>query len=221
MRYTELIEHIGDMQDLSQKSMWQKTIAGIKQDCQPWLKQINYDISTFPIYRGLGTVEKPVLKKKVRLLKRRPTDTSEGAHELLNKSFTTLFGEPFRNAMFASGDFTVTNDYGNLYMVFPIGEFTFIWSSDVKDIFSEHENQLDRIAAGYDPEDGTMPIDDIEGTMLEYVNNLGYHTTDLKNAIASGSEIMIRCESYYALQISLWQDERNWMIKSINRDLNA
>jgi hypothetical protein len=213
MRYTDLIENIEDVRKQSHSSLWQKTIAGIKKDCQPYLTQIDSDILQYPLYRGMGTAEQPALKKKVRLAGRKPMDTPDNVHSMLNNSFTQLFGAPFRDSMFASGSFHVTNDYGNLYLVFPIGDFEFIWSSDVVDLFSEHGDYLNGISQN------THPTLDSQVVMTEWVHDLGYQNTDLQKAIQSHHELMIRCSGYYAISISLWQDERNYMLRLVDGEL--
>jgi hypothetical protein len=59
-------------------------------------------------------------------------------HDRINKFFVDKFGQPFRNAMFATSDHDTAFEYafggmetGETYVVFPVGDFDFIWSKRV------------------------------------------------------------------------------------------
>ena len=60
--------------------------------------------------------------------KRKPVSTPIEVHNFANAYFEDEFGVPFRNGMFCTGDSTFARDYGNLYLVFPVGNFKYCWS---------------------------------------------------------------------------------------------
>lgn len=185
MRLFELNDELDDPQD---------AIIAISRDCKPFLKAINYDVAHYPLYRGLGQESDSFIIKSVRLENREPSDSPQNIHDALNDYFTQTFGEPFRNAMFAAGTQIVTASFGNLYIVFPAGKFTFVWSPEVTDLVTEYIPTLEDILDQVDQQ--TIPLD-----MSSFMNTLNYTNGNLKKAIESNKEIMIRCEQYYGIRI--------------------
>ena len=122
-----------------------------------------------------------MFKKGVRLIDRTPAASSDDTHKMLNNRFTELYGEPFRNAMFATGSERKTWTYGLPFQIFPIGEFTFLWSPTVGDLWAQ--------------------LEIVKYQSLDLVDKLieSYQTVDLKSASLSNKEVMIRCKNYYAM----------------------
>ena len=48
--------------------------------------------------------------------------------------FIENFGAPYRNSVHVTGNIYQTEDYGSPFAIFPIGDFTFVWSPTVSDI---------------------------------------------------------------------------------------
>jgi len=94
----------------------------VKRDCRPFLQQAH----GLKVYRGINSGEH-FLHKKARLGDRIPKDTSPRQHREFNHQFLTQFGENFRNGIFASGDDGIASNYGDVYSIYPIGEFKFLW----------------------------------------------------------------------------------------------
>lgn len=107
----------------------------IYKNCQPYLKQALKD-KRYPLFIFSGRNYKgDWFKGKVRT-DRRPTDTNLELHNDLNKEFVKKFGYPVRSAsIFCSGDQGVAESYGDSYFIFPIGNFKFVWSPDISDLF--------------------------------------------------------------------------------------
>ena len=178
-----------------------KIVEKIKRDCQPYLKEMGqkdmfsaYDRGR-ALYRGLDSY-KGFLKKRVRLGSRRPTDMNIDDHNMINKYFKKKYGAPFRNALFLTGNRRNAAGYNTgsgaaYYLIFPIGEFKFIWSSRITDLFSA--------------------IVGVEGDKVKSLLNR-YQRTDLKAAKDSGNEIMLRCKSYYAVS--------NFIINDYDKAMN-
>ena len=174
-------------------------INNVKRDCQPFLQQIDNNIKQLGLFRGIsqriGMEADVFVHKQVRLDDRAPRDSDNKQHKLWNNWFKKNLGEPFRNAMFATGDEVETFPYGEPYLVFPIGNFTFAWSPHVMDLSL---NQLTTNAK----------------STHERLTAAEYQTDNLQAAILSGHEIMIRCKEYYALN---WvaQRERSYLISGL------
>jgi len=180
---------------------WAKIVKTIKWDCKPFLTQAKGKI----LFRGLGYARDDFMKKTVRLSDRVPKDMPEEIHNKLNKFFVMKHGAPFRNALFLSGDNAQADEYGSLYRIYPIGNFEFLWSPAVNDLFSSWEDY----AYGWDAEYG-YPEENLRDFHNEILKN-NYTTNDLAKAIGSGNEIMLRCKSYYAIDDTSFQNlPENW-----------
>jgi len=176
-------------------------VGTIRQNCQPYLQQNGGAIDHDALYRGVkppgghsvtGDGDADVIRKEVRLTDRRPSDTPRELHNFVNQYFQTHYGAPFRTAMFASGSQGQANDYGTVYVIFPAGEFQFLWSPDIEDMYS--------LTAEYGLEHHMEPgaqkeaFETLEDNVLRT-----YQTDNLVEAIGSNHEIMIRCSHYYGI----------------------
>jgi len=191
----------------------------IRQDCQPFLKAAGSE--KMSLYRGIkgvrighepawgpGTRESigPAGIKRARLEGRDPTDMDKYWHDRLNVYFTQKFGAPYRNAVFCTGDFHVAGEYGTPSMIFPVGDFEFIWSPKVSDLYTEIEDrELNFDPAEIQPdsydnrkeykEDVKKYKDDTKSLFKNEMK--AYTNKNLQKAIKSKYEIMLRCKEYY------------------------
>ena len=68
---------------------------------------------------------------------RKPLDIPLNIHNELNKSFKRVFGWNVRKeGVFCSGSIQHLTHYGDIYYMFPIGKFKYVWSDEVSDILS-------------------------------------------------------------------------------------
>ena len=176
----------------------QKTTAlkKIKADCKPFLKIIGYDINEYPLYRGMSGTG--FQHKTVRLTNRSPMSTALTKHDRYNHYFEETFGQPFRNSMFASGSIQMAFFYGRVFRVFPIGNFDWLWSPQIEDI------ALDIKWPIIGGQHNVPPSQEAVNAKLD---TLDYNmNSDIRGAIKSGNEIMIRCSEYYAVLESVFKD---------------
>lgn len=169
-------------------------VSNIKKDCQPYLKEVNNDpFYENALFRGMDGGNQMMTKKNVRLDDRKPTDSSEAAHNLANVFFKQKFGLPFRNGIFAVGSYDRARGYGEdgghpgsrqTYVIFPIGNLKYTWSPYVEDLFT----------------DVIYPANGNHGRLLELLNEGEFTSTGLVDAIDYGHEVMIWCKQYYAIQ---------------------
>jgi hypothetical protein len=179
-------------------------VETVKSDCAPYIKAIDYQVDNFQLLRGVKKTEKPYIAKRVRLDDRKPADVPKVIHDRINKFFVDKFGEPFRNAMFATSDYDQASEYafggmetGETYVVFPVGDFDFIWSKRVSDLLDEvFQHNL-----------STADMSRIDKkTLNKYFAKFSKHILasyidkDLKAAIKSNNEVMIRCKEYYGIK---------------------
>jgi hypothetical protein len=165
----------------------------LKRDCRYYLEENPDPIGKFPLYRGLGPTSKLFLKKEVHLTNRIPKDIPMSVHTILNDKFEHKFEYPYRNGLFATGAEEIALTYSKVngvsYIIFPIGDFSFIWSPTIYDLYSE----LDGFSAD--------EFDD-EAEYREQIDKIvnSYKDEALLTAIQSSREIMIWCEAYYAIR---------------------
>ena len=110
-------------------------LAILYEDCFPFLKEIK-GTDEF-LYRGVSLSVSDILKRTTRLEDRRPKDTPEWMHEVLNNAFESKFGWPARNGVFATSDIDDAEKYGTAYLFFPIGKYEYVWSPTVEDLTVE------------------------------------------------------------------------------------
>lgn len=147
----------------------------IKRDCKPFLESGAGGL----LFRGMRN--KPdVVKMSVRQ-DRKSKALGAKKHASADEWFNKKFGFKARStAVFATGDDYDAHIYGNLYAIFPIGDFKFVWSEVSTDL--------------------VFFLTDLE-TIHKKLENLKFKDTDMHGAIDSGNEIMIHCKEYYAIAV--------------------
>lgn len=136
----------------------------------------------------------PVWQKKT-YADRRPRDVDDETHEKLNAYFNERFNFKARSdkVMFAFGKSSLTSmliqnaEYGGEYLVFPIGKMRYVWSPSVSDL--------------YDSISGLSFESDDE--LYAWLDNKGYQDRWLSKAVTTSKEIMIQCDSYLVVSMSL------------------
>jgi hypothetical protein len=192
--------------------------ALIKRDCASFLSKSKFRSSNQStwLWRGTNDFVKNAFNMHTVRESRMPTDISRNLHYAIDNALKNLTGYNFRSGqiIFASGDANQAATYArDKYpsIIFPIGDFDFCWSKDVKDAYDFFDNRGEpfgeseiRRALGLNPNRGGDHLDRkewaelvskfIEGGYSNYVFN-----KDLDTAIKSNVEIMIKCKSYYSL----------------------
>jgi len=141
MRFNEFIT-----EDFAAEQIILNYARTIKQNCQPYLQQNPSAIFRYPLYRGVkplggfrsgsGVGDANVIRKEVRLTNRKPSDMTIELHQFINGYFKQEYGAAFRSAMFASGSPDQASDYGTVYIIFPAGNFEYLWSPEYEDLYS-------------------------------------------------------------------------------------
>ena len=110
------------------------TLKDIWKDCKPFLKDFYNGDRTKFMYSGrskdiehfVGTVRTD----------RKPKDTHIDLHNDLDDTFKKKFGvKPRSNSLFCSGDENIVYEYGTPYIIFPIGQYKFLWSTLIEDLY--------------------------------------------------------------------------------------
>jgi len=115
-----------------------RIIEIIEKDCRPFLKQIK-NTGGF-IYRVSGRRPGPmgIIKVSSHIATgREPAAMNPTIHNLLNQAFEKLFGWKVRDGVPVSGNIDVsdtTGIWGLTSIIFPIGDFGFVWSPKIDDL---------------------------------------------------------------------------------------
>lgn len=161
----------------------------IRRECRSFLEHADGHL----LLRGVNLHElkgksENVYLKQVRK-DRMPRDTDPEIHQALDEWFFKKFGIHARSkSMFGVGDTErgrrITLDYGDVCAVFPRGDFKFVWSPSIKDLF-----------------DYALIHSSESAELIALLEKKGYTTSNLPKALESGHEIMVECESYFAVPL--------------------
>ena len=205
MRLTQYITESSIAKDVKEKY---DNISLIWKHCQPVIKDIskmskkqNGDIFLFSGRAGRSYGVDKFYKANVRF-NRKPKDTRQMFHDIANDEFENRFGIRAReNSLFVAGDPYTASGYGKIYLIFPIGKYSILYSEEVDDFTNWLSSRIwyrDTIIPDpkmYTDKDElervyTKDIKDVVSTFKE--------TTSVKKIIDLGVEGMLLTESYYA-----------------------
>ena len=203
----------------------------LEKDCAPYLAKHR----NIALYRGINPQNDDMLKpldvddrsynisSQDFLLgavrnSRKPKDLRQSVHNGLNKIFTSRVGVPLRSAsLFVAKDKVTAMVYGNVYRIFPIGEYHYAWSEYIRDpyyLFNE-DDMTDELIDKLDVvKDEVQKKFKKAGAGVFYwsqqailygmslIPDLWQYDTDLDRC-PPGHEIMLVCDKYYAVNDSL------------------
>ena len=127
---------------------------------------------------------------------RSPTDTSQKTHEMLDRWFDQAFGLRARSqALFCMGSsdrgVKATKQYGDTFIIMPVGEFKYVWSPEVIDLYAETAGI--NWSREYDEGEPEEALD-------KFMSSQSYRNNRLDEAVRGRSEIMVGCRKYYAFE---------------------
>lgn len=123
----------------------------IQKNCQPYLKE-NPDWMTRPLYRGMS-YRGDIQIKNIRS-DRQPTDSNSFLHQLYDEAFIENgYALNRTNSIFCTGDLEMAYKYGEAYVIFPMGNFAFVYSPTVKDLYLFSKTFYERGFLKFDKED--------------------------------------------------------------------
>lgn len=173
----------------------------LSHDCMPYIKEVKSIINKniHYLYRGMATPEQ--FFKKVARTDRIPTDSNPEWQTALDDEFQKELGvKPRSSGVFCS--FTKRSGYGKTYIVFPVGNYKFVTSKLVYDLYLEEP----------------MKSIDFEDKAKELVKRytITNHLTDLiHNVKDKKNEIMLLCKEYYAAEIEYEEVLDEWIKNEI------
>lgn len=138
---------------------------------------------------------------------RKPVDTDEVIHDMVNNEFLTKFNIPFRSGMMCSGSISQAQDYGRVSVVIPCNGYTACYSPVYADMYSNMINDDMREAAGEINDDGYDKATQRQATsklrvLVRMAFQRGKYTMGpdiIDAAIMSGNEVMLYPTDYSTL----------------------
>lgn len=170
----------------------------IRRDCKPWLKEAG-DAACL-MYRGTSDVDGWFDKLDTRR-DRKPTDTPRFVHAKLDDYFHEKFGIRLRSeSLHCVGKARLAETYGKVRVVFPIGKYTYVWSPNVKDLYTYIGDEVPRARAE----------DSLRKAIFGALDEAEYKARDIDEALESGCEIMVDCEFAYYVDNRTQLDDRDY-----------
>jgi len=162
----------------------------INNDCKRYLGQLeDYNIRKEEMLTSGRVIPVKVFGEKTIRKDRTPRDMPVNLHKWVDEWFHTKFGIKARSeTIFCVSDGVSASNYGEPYLIFPIGEFDIIWSDKVVDLYNRAEVKH-------------WDYDTYINNFLEFKAST-YKKGHLLDALKTSNEIMLHCEKYYVLQKS-------------------
>jgi hypothetical protein len=196
-----------------------KILSMIKKNCKTFLKEVDGFL-----YRGSNKKVFDIEKFKTRK-DRRPLGTAQEDHDKLDKLFNKKFGWKARSeGLFCAGDLSTVKQYGKVNLVFPIGDYKYVWSPKVKDLtlYLEKEKYLKYYKHYKRRTEGVLftlvkhRFDEYEELLNEYGNYEydkflketvnKYISKNLSDLIGTKNEVSIKCNYYYLVNVLYSED---------------
>lgn len=157
----------------------------IEQKCSNILKF--YKENKILIYRGIYTYDSEILKTKCKLFNRvenrKPISINEETQKIIDEKLKDSGFKALRsNSFFCSGSRNKAKFYGTPYIIFPLNNFDYTWST----IISDFPLQFQKII-GYDKNDDYLRNMNIH----TFNKTFGFKKDNLRDAILSNHEILI------------------------------
>lgn len=183
--------------DVSYENIFFKFIEGIRENCQQFLVESD----GFPMHRGSHKLRSPFHDIRSTPEYRLPVDSPLGFQTIADKYFKNNNFEARRhNSIFVSGHSESIDFYGKHYIIFPKDGYSYTWSPHVNDFHAYLYRDRSKS----------------ESVIYEKIAQAEYKKTELKEALLSGNEIMVRSDNgYYAMHY----DRINFFRKLTYNDL--
>ena len=179
----------------------------LRKDCKPFIKELKKN--KILLFSGRDELEN-FLKRTVRQ-DRKPRDTPLEIHDFIDNWFYKKFGIKARsNTIFCSTIELTTAEYGESYIVFPIGNYTTISSDAITDLYIEIMDNIikknyPKLALNFKK---TIKFFDGKDSLYQEIEKLLSGSNYKKNSIKNNTlEVMLHCKDYYLLSSNFLFDK--------------
>lgn len=162
----------------------------IKKNSKPFLKEFGkmYGSNKY-IYRGYDAGQKTMgyILKKSRT-NRKPRFLPQDVHKHLSKLSKKLWGWDMRTEGVFTGDDTNASNFGQLWRFIPIGNYKYIYTTEISDIYSIYDNYK-------------LSNDEEKKVLIDKLDDLyktEYETKNLSSILRSRVEFesIFKCKEY-------------------------
>jgi hypothetical protein len=184
-------------------------IKVLQRDCKKFIDFIRLYKPTPFVYRGVTRANDDYTTKTTRT-NRKPVDTPTDIHKVLDELFYEKFGWKARS----EGAFTWTGSvkgYGKMNLFFPIGDFKFVWSPKVKDLYVKLGTlNKERIDINRKHRMEPEKVKEAERLLFKeklvdtYVQNKNY-----TQAFNKRREIVWKCKGYHLVNIDYFEQHKD------------
>lgn len=118
----------------------ENVVKTLKKNCKKFIKEIKFSKNF--LFRGHKSFNELMIEKK-RRKDRKPKDLDIDTSKYFDVLFNKKFGWNVRSSgIFTTFDINTSEDYGNPYLFFPIGNYKYVYSYDVEDLYSLIDDDL-------------------------------------------------------------------------------
>lgn len=164
------------------------------------------------MWRGVASAfyDDDFIRKKVRQ-ERKPKDSFGPNSKILDQYLDTRFGwKPRSQGLFVIGNVDVAGTYGKEYLVFPVGNFKYVWNKKRADF-------LPYIGSRNKPEN----IPSKEDLIFKIENEMENFTDkDIVGGLREYHEIMIKTPEYYGIA-KTWIKKNYELFEELGIDLKG
>lgn len=188
----------------------------IKKDCGKYLNEIKHPQDVIA-YRGIKNKENLILTKNFVRFDRKSKDTSKALSNKIDNWFKKMFNIAFRSsAIFIVGNISTAMEYGQPFIIFPIGDYDYCWSERYSDLTEDFFTAIKQLKYFEPKEMEYLSNYKLDNASQKHVNEImidgNYKfNIDLYKALTKFKqcEVMISCDNYYALactNIEIYKD---------------
>jgi len=182
---------------------WVRLKDTLERDCKPFIKTLRG--VDHLLWRGVKTPPQFFVKHNVRV-NRKPRMIDTSLHNRLNIELEKMYGWKARSeGLFTTKDEYIAKFWGEPSLVFPIGNFDYLWliKPYIFDLYRGYDLWLP-IDDNDDDKDRKTINDKNNDVWNKYIfpNIKHYHNKSLNKFLKAdikGSECIIRCKSYYSI----------------------
>ena len=185
-------------------------ISILKKDCKKFIKFVGLYNPPALVYRSIKGSNDDYTTRTPRT-NRKPTDTPLYVQEIMDVLFYERFGWKPRSG----GVFTATGGfegYGVPHVFFPIGDFKFVWSPEVRDLFIDLSrlHLLRHVKGKMSPEF----YEETKKTLKPLIDSF-YQNEKYNLAFNEEREIVWKCKKYHLVNIHYFDFHKETLMKEL------
>lgn len=122
------------------KRVWPK----VEKKCAPFLKELRRCKDDPLLLRGIGgKYSNKILHVKTVKGTRIPKDMDQDLSDYLDDLFLRKFHlAPRSNGIFTVSRNNIAGGYGDVHIIFPVGQYKYLWSTKIRDLFSDFQDDI-------------------------------------------------------------------------------